>query len=51
MADSVTQLRKAGPAGVKRNLVVIGDGFAAGDQSTYNDWVQTTLIDGVFKRD
>src|SRR4051794_17784347 len=51
MADSVTQLRAAGPAGTKRNLVVLGDGFAAADQATYNNWVQTTLIDGVFGRD
>ena len=51
MADSMTQLRAAGPAGTKRNLVVLGDGFTAADQETYNNWVQTTLIDGVFGRD
>ncbi len=31
MADSMTVLRKAGPAGTKRNIVVIRDGFAATD--------------------
>ena len=51
MVDSVTQMRAAGPAGLKRNLVVLGDGFAAADQTTYNNWVQTELIDGVFGRD
>jgi IgA Peptidase M64/FG-GAP-like repeat len=51
MADSMTTLRAAGPAGAKRNLAILGDGFAAGDQTTYNNWVQTVLMDGVFKRD
>ena len=51
MADSVTQLRVAGPVGTKRNLAILGDGFAAADQVTYNNWVQTTLMDGVFGRD
>jgi IgA Peptidase M64/FG-GAP-like repeat len=51
MADSVTQLRVAGPVGTKRNLAILGDGFAAADQATYNNWVQTTLMDGVFGRD
>ena len=36
MADSMTVLRKAGPAGTKRNIVVLGDGFTAADQGTYN---------------
>jgi hypothetical protein len=51
MPDSVTQIRAAGPAGAKKNLVVMGDGFANADQSTYNNWVQTTLIEGVFGHD
>ncbi len=51
MVDSVTRLRSAGPTGLKRNLAVIGDGFTAADQITYNNWVQTTLIEGVFGRD
>src|SRR4249919_606211 len=51
MPDSVTQLRAAGPVGAKKNLVVMGDGFAAADQTAYNNWVQTTLIDGVFGHD
>jgi hypothetical protein len=51
MPDSVTQLRAAGPVGSKKNLVVLGDGFASADQATYNNWVQTALIDGVFGHD
>ena len=53
MADSVTQLRAAGPVGTKRNLVILGDGFAAADQATYNNWIQTTLLgsSGAFGRD
>lgn len=51
MADSVTTLRRAGPAGTKRNIVVLGDGFTAADQSTYNQWVDDTLIKGVFGHD
>ena len=33
MADSMTVLRKAGPPGTKRNIVVLGDGFTAADQA------------------
>lgn len=51
MVDSMTQLRAAGPAGNKRNLAILGDGFAPGDQATYNNWVQTAVLDGVFGRD
>jgi hypothetical protein len=51
MADSMTVLRLAGPAGTKRNLVVMGDGFTAADQPTFNTYVQTALMDGVFGRD
>ena len=51
MPDSVTQIRSAGPPGVKRNIAVLGDGFAAGDQTTYNNKVQELLIDGVFGHD
>ena len=51
MVDSMTVLRQAGPPGTKRNLVVIGDGFTAADQATYNNYVQTTLMEGVFGRD
>ena len=51
MPDSVTQLRAAGPVGSKKNLVVLGDGFASADQATYNNWVQTALLDGVFGHD
>ena len=51
MADSMTVLRYAGPPGTKRNIAVLGDGFTAAEQATYNQWVQATLIDGVFGSD
>ena len=51
MADSVTRLRAAGPAGTKKNLVILGDGFTAADQAAYNTWVDTTVMQGVFAHD
>ena len=51
MADSMTVLRRAGPTGTKRNIAVLGDGFAASDQAAYNQWVDETLIKGVFGHD
>jgi hypothetical protein len=51
MADSMTVLRSAGPPGTKRNIAILGDGFAPADQDAYNQWVQTTLIEGVFGHD
>lgn len=51
MANSVTMLRNAGPAGAKYNLVIIGDGFTAADQPAYNAWVQSTVMEEVFGRD
>lgn len=50
MPDSMTQLIKVGPPGLKRDLVVIGDGFAEGDQTAYNDYVNQKLMKDVFKR-
>ena len=51
MPDSVTQIRNAGPVGSKRNLAILGDGFADADQATYNDWVQNSVLGGVFGND
>ncbi len=51
MTDSMTVLRKAGPAGTKRNIAVLGDGFTAADQPAFNAWVETTLMQGVFGHD
>lgn len=51
MVDSMTQVRVAGPVGQKKNLAIIGDGFAPGDQATFNNWVQTAVLDGVFGND
>lgn len=51
MPDSVTQILKSGPPGTKKNIAVLGDGFAAGDQTTYNNKVKELLLDGVFGHD
>lgn len=51
MPDSVTQILHSGPPGLKKNIAVLGDGFAAGDQTLYNNKVNELLIDGVFGHD
>ena len=51
MADSVTQILKSGPPGAKLNIAVLGDGFAAADQTAYNNNVKAVLLDGVFGMD
>jgi hypothetical protein len=51
MPDRVTQILKSGPPGTKKNIAVLGDGFAAGDQTTYNNKVKELLLDGVFGHD
>jgi hypothetical protein len=51
MPDSVTQILNSGPPGLKRNIAVLGDGFAAGDQTLYNNKVKELLLDGVFGHD
>ena len=51
MADSMTVLINSGPPGTRKNLVVMGDGFAAGDQATYNAKVDQLLMQGVFGHD
>jgi hypothetical protein len=51
MPDSMTQILRSGPPGMKINIAVLGDGFAAADQTLYNNKVQEFLIDGVFGHD
>jgi IgA Peptidase M64 len=51
MPDSVTQILKSGPPGMKKNIAVLGDGFATGDQTLYNNKVKELLLDGVFGHD
>ena len=46
--QTVTQLLWSGPNGSKENLVVIGDGFTTNDQATFNAFVDTLVIQGVF---
>ena len=51
MPDSMTPILKSGPPGTKRNIAVLGDGFAAADQAAYNQKVKELLLDGVFGHD
>ena len=51
MPDSVTQILASGPPGTKKNIAVLGDGFAAADQQAYDDKVEELLLDGVFGHD
>ena len=46
----VTELLRSGSNGAKRNLVIVGDGFQAGDQAAYNAFVNT-FVQGVFGDD
>ncbi|MDQ3175369.1 MAG: M64 family metallo-endopeptidase [Acidobacteriota bacterium] len=47
-AQTVTELLRSGSNGSKRNLVIIGDGFQAGQQNNYNTFVDTFVMQGVF---
>lgn len=48
-AQTVTELLRNGPNTQKYNLVIIGDGFAAGaDQTTYDNYVRDTVIRDLF---
>lgn len=51
VVDSMTPILLSGPPGQKINIAVMGDGFASGDQTAYNNKVQELLIDGVFGHD
>ncbi len=51
MANSVTKVLDAGSPGTKLNIAILGDGFAASDQTAYNDKVKELLVDGVFGHD
>lgn len=50
-STTVTPLLINGPTSAKRNLVVIGDGFAASDQVRYNQLVEDLVMKGVFGHD
>lgn len=47
-AQTVRTLLRSGPNTQKFNLVVIGDGFTAGQQAAYNAFVDALVIQGVF---
>lgn len=50
-APTCTKILDNGPDGAKKILVVMGDGYAAGDQAKYNGDVDTLVINGVFAND
>ncbi len=51
MGDSMTVLFKNGGLGQKVTIAVVGDGFAAGDQESYNQAVDNLLTNGLFTHD
>ncbi len=48
-ATTTTTLLNSGSTGVKFNIVVIGDGFQAGEQAAFNTEVTDKVVNGVFK--
>ncbi|WP_146209812.1 M64 family metallopeptidase [Vitiosangium sp. GDMCC 1.1324] len=50
-AQTVTKILDNGPDAEKKVLVVIGDGYSAADMADYQQYVQDTVIDGVFTHD
>lgn len=51
MPDSATVIMASGAPGPKITLAVVGDGYSAADQATYNDTVDALLTRGVFGHD
>lgn len=51
LGQSMTPLITNGPVGAKLTIAVVGDGFAAADQTRYNDAVNNLLINGMFTQD
>jgi hypothetical protein len=50
-AQTVTKILDNGPDAEKKVLVVIGDGYTSADMAAYHQYVQDTVIDGVFTQD
>src|SRR5882672_280866 len=50
-AQQTTKILDNGPDGEKLVFVVLGDGYAVGDQAKYQADVKTLLLDGVFSHD
>jgi hypothetical protein len=48
-ADSSTRVLTSGTDASKKVLVLIGDGFTAADQDKYNNYVDSTILNGTFK--
>lgn len=48
-AQSVTFLSFNGSTGAKRNLYIVGDGFTANEQGVFDQYVNTTILQGVFR--
>ena len=51
MPESMTPLIRVGPAGAKRDLAIVGDGFTEAEQDIYNTYVRDAVMAGVFGRD
>jgi hypothetical protein len=51
LGDAMTPLMMNGPLGAKITIAVVGDGFAAQDQDTYNNAVDNLLMNGLFTQD
>ena len=50
-APQCTKVINNGSTSAKKNLVIIGDGFAAGNQDEWRQVVNTMVLDGVFEKD
>jgi hypothetical protein len=48
-AQTVNFLSFNGSTGAKRNLYIVGDGFTSAEQNTFNQYVDTTILQGVFR--
>ncbi len=51
VAPACTKIIDNGPDAAKKNLVVMGDGYAQADQTKYDTDVDTLLVNGVFAHD
>jgi hypothetical protein len=50
-AQTVTKILDNGPDAEKKVMVIIGDGYAQADIAGYQQYVQETVIDGLFAQD
>jgi len=50
-AQTKTRLLRSGPSSQKLDIVVIGDGFQSGEQTTYNEYVRDRIMNQAFSND